>query len=69
MGMSTFHLLGYTTDRPYSKQSQTNVGYFALLKATAVQAIYLGATTIPLTKLKFASAQPVSIYFGSLKIT
>ena len=68
--MNTFHLLGYTTDKPYKIQSKTNVGYFALVKilAPATVGLYLGSTPISLSALKLGVNSVSAVYFGALKV-
>ena len=67
--MNINNLLGYSTDRAYSKNSSTNVGQFALIKIVSqVKGLFLGSLSIPLAKLKIGSATPTSVYLGSNKI-
>ena len=68
--MNTFHLLGYTTDKPYNLQSKTNVGYFALVKilAPVTVGLYLGSVAINLSALKLGSNNVSAVYFGALKV-
>lgn len=68
--MNTFHILGYSTDKPYNLQSKTNVGYFALVKilAPVTVGLYLGSTPISLSALKLGINNVSAVYFGSLKV-
>lgn len=43
--MNVFDLLGYRSDRPYSVESKTSVGYFALVNGGGTQSYNLSAST------------------------
>ena len=68
--MNTFHILGYTADKPYKIQSKTNVGYFALVKILAPVTVwlYLGSVAINLSALKLGINNVSAVYFGALKV-
>lgn len=68
--MNTFHILGYTADKPYNLQSKTNVGYFALVKilAPVTVGLYLGSVAINLSALKLGINSVSAVYFGALKV-
>lgn len=68
--MNTFDLLGYQSNRPYSRSSKTNVGEFALVSAGSPPAptskVYLGSTQI--NSIYYGSTPVVSVYYGSTKV-
>lgn len=68
--MNIFDLLGWRSDRPYSRSSKTNVGEFALVGGgsppTPTSKVYLGSTQI--NSIYYGSTPVVSIYYGSTKV-
>lgn len=68
--MNVFDLLGWRSDRPYSRSSKTNVGEFALISGSTppptTSKIYYGSTNI--SSLYYGSTPVVSVYYGSTKV-
>lgn len=67
--MNIFDILGWRSDRSYSRVSKTNVGEYALVGGGAPPApskIYFGSTNIP--SLYYGSTPVVSVYYGSTKV-
>lgn len=67
--MNIFDLLGYRSDRPYSRSSKTNVGEFALVGGGTPPVgsnIYYGSSNI--TSIYYGSTPVTAIYYGSIKV-
>lgn len=67
--MNIFDILGYRSDQPYSINSKTNVGQYALISGgvpPATSKIYYGSTNI--NSIYYGSTPVVSIYLGSTKV-
>jgi hypothetical protein len=68
--MNIFQLYGYDTSLPYSVDSKTNVGPYALTGASPppppTSTIYLGSTNI--TSIYYGSSPVSAIYYGSLQV-
>lgn len=68
--MNIFDILGYRSDRAYSRASKTNVGEYALIGGSAPppssSKVYYGSTMI--NSIYYGSTPVVSIYYGSTKV-
>jgi len=66
--MNIFDILGYRSDKTYSRTSKTNVGEFALVKSGAAPTsnVYYGSTKI--LQIHYGSTPVTSIYYGSTKV-
>lgn len=67
--MNVFDLLGWRSDRPYSRSSKTNVGEFALVgggSPPVTSDIYYGSTNI--TSLYYGSTPVTAVYYGSTQV-
>lgn len=69
--MNIFDILGYRSDRPYSRTSKTSVGEFALVGGgtpppPSTSKVYFGSTNI--TSIYYGSTPVTAVYFGSTKV-